>query len=182
MVRIIEQLNGRIFLIPGSHDRYLNRLETLTRGKLKPIEQVVIINMNPEVVVLSHYAHRIWPYSHYGSWHLYGHCHGRLLPQGKSWDIGVDVNDYSPLSWDEIKVIMNKRPDNIDQVQGDGDIYWPFSVEDYEEALRELPSPEEIATEKGLEEYTVWWEIQHKRLLDRMKTNKGGNKPFFTKD
>lgn len=181
MEDIVNRLNGRIFLIPGSHDRHLNKLETLTKGKLKPTEQIVIINMDPEVVVLCHYPMRVWPSSHYGSWHLYGHTHGRLLPQGKSWDIGADVNGFSPLSWEEIKEIMSKRPENIDRIQGDGDIYWPYSVEDYEEALRELPSPEEIATDKGLGFYAAWWEVRHKELLGRMKTSRNGTKPFLTK-
>ena len=34
----------------------------------------------PQLVVLCHYAMRVWDRSHYGSWHLYGHSHGNLPP------------------------------------------------------------------------------------------------------
>jgi calcineurin-like phosphoesterase family protein len=39
---------------------------------------------------------RVWPRSHHNSWQLYGHSHGKLLPIGKQWDIGVDNNDFYP--------------------------------------------------------------------------------------
>jgi len=43
---------------------------------------------------------------------LVGNSHGRLEPIGKSWDIGVDNNNYYPVSFDRICKIMSKRPDN----------------------------------------------------------------------
>ena len=43
---------------------------------------------------------------------LVGNSHGRLKPIGKSWDIGVDNNDFYPLSFDRICEIMAERPDN----------------------------------------------------------------------
>ena len=56
---------------------------------------------------------RVWPKSQYNSWQLYAHSHGNLDPIGKSWDVGVDVNNYEPLSFDEIESIMKKRPNNF---------------------------------------------------------------------
>jgi calcineurin-like phosphoesterase family protein len=50
--------------------------------------------------------------THYNSWQLYGHSHGKLPPIGKQWDIGVDNNDFSPVSFNEIREIMQNRPDN----------------------------------------------------------------------
>jgi calcineurin-like phosphoesterase family protein len=55
---------------------------------------------------------RVWPRSHYNSWHLFGHSHGKLEPVGKSWDVGVDKNNFIPLSLTQIEKIMEKRPDN----------------------------------------------------------------------
>jgi calcineurin-like phosphoesterase family protein len=59
-----------------------------------------------------HYAMRTWARSHYNSYQLHGHSHGRLEPIGKQWDIGVDNNDFYPVSLDGIAEIMSKRPDN----------------------------------------------------------------------
>lgn len=61
-------------------------------------------------VCLMHYPILSWNGMHRGSVHLHGHSHnkpefnqsnmkaGRLL-----WDVGVDANDYMPVSWEEIR-------------------------------------------------------------------------------
>lgn len=105
---IIARLNGSHVFLMGSHDQWL--------GKNHPI-QVVDQKFNGQFIVICHYAMRVWARSHYGSWHLYGHSHGRLPSQGKSHDIGVDNNDYYPLSLDEIAQIMNTKPENLNMVR-----------------------------------------------------------------
>lgn len=54
----------------------------------------------------------VWNKSHYDSWHLFGHSHGRLPALGKSLDVGVDGHDFAPWSWGEIKTYMAGRPHN----------------------------------------------------------------------
>jgi calcineurin-like phosphoesterase family protein len=63
-------------------------------------------------VVVCHFAMRVWPRSHFNSWQLYGHSHGKLPPIGKQWDIGVDNNDFYPVSFNKICEIIADRPDN----------------------------------------------------------------------
>jgi calcineurin-like phosphoesterase family protein len=59
---------------------------------------------------LSHYSHRVWPKSHRGSIHLYGHSHGSIPDLGKSMDVGVDTHkDFRPYHINEILTIMSKR-------------------------------------------------------------------------
>jgi len=55
---------------------------------------------------------RTWFKSHYNSWHLFGHSHGRLEPIGKSLDIGVDANGFRPVSFEQVKKIMKDKLDN----------------------------------------------------------------------
>lgn len=43
---------------------------------------------------------------------LVGNSHGELEPIGKSWDVGVDNNDYYPVSFNQLQKIMESRPDN----------------------------------------------------------------------
>jgi calcineurin-like phosphoesterase family protein len=103
----IDQLNGTHIFISGSHDYWL--------GKKHPL-QIWVRKIEDETVVVCHYAMRTWPASHYNSWNLYGHSHGRLEPQGKQWDVGVDNNNFYPVSFDKLKNIMRLRPDNDNKV------------------------------------------------------------------
>lgn len=110
---IIEELNGKKILIIGSHEHSTMVYKHLFE-KVSPLLE---IKMDGTPIILCHYAMRTWSKSHYNSWHLFGHSHGRLEPQGKSWDVGVDNNGFIPLSFEEIRNIMQKRPDNFNIVK-----------------------------------------------------------------
>jgi len=103
----LRRLNGRKHLIIGSHDEDLLRLGAYFVEQT-PLKETTIQGQR---LVMCHYAMRVWAGSHHGSWLLYGHSHGNLPPVGKSWDVGVDVNNFRPLSWGDIKEIMASRPD-----------------------------------------------------------------------
>jgi len=108
---IRNRLNGKIFLITGDHDDYIGspssyQLETKT--------PYLFLNNQ---IALFHWCIRNWQRSHFNSWHLYGHSHGKLFPIGKSWDVGVDNNNFEPLSYREIETIMNNRPDNPNHIK-----------------------------------------------------------------
>lgn len=97
------KLNGKQFYIKGSHDKWLKQAHEMYEVRLS----------TGQTVILCHYAMRIWPKQHYGTWHLFGHSHGTLKMQlGKSMDVGVDTNNFYPYSeWDIIKK-MESLPDN----------------------------------------------------------------------
>lgn len=99
---IIRQLNGNHTFLIGSHDYWLKKKGLHIWQK----------KIEGEFIVACHYALRVWHKSHYNSWHVFGHSHGNLLPQGKSWDVGVDNNGFYPVSFDQLKSIMQKMPDN----------------------------------------------------------------------
>lgn len=124
--RIIDRLNGMIYLIPGSHDSldgyYMHERLTIYSPlyELKKIYDCVTkrnIRLD-HPITLCHYAMRTWSASHYNSWHLFGHSHGRLPPYGKSFDVGVDTHNFYLYSLDEIEKIMDKLPDNFNLVTG----------------------------------------------------------------
>jgi calcineurin-like phosphoesterase family protein len=110
---IRKSLNGDIILIKGSHDKDAMKIY----NAFKAVYDLKTISINKQDITLCHYAMRVWNKSHYNSWHLYGHSHGMLPPQGKSWDVGVDNNKFFPLSIDEIADIMKNRPDNFNLVK-----------------------------------------------------------------
>ena len=98
----IRQLNGTHIFLKGSHDYWLKKSATVIWEK----------EIEGFYVVACHFAMRVWPRSHYNSWQLYGHSHGKLPPIGKQWDIGVDNNDFYPVSFNKVREIMQNRPDN----------------------------------------------------------------------
>jgi len=112
--RIRCLLNGKIVLIIGSHDKAAKRLPHLWAEPLTPLLEITVYKQH---IVLCHYAMRVWPRSHYNSWHLYGHSHGWLPGVGKAFDVGVDRCNFRPLSFCEIKGIMDQLSDNFNRVK-----------------------------------------------------------------
>lgn len=105
--KYVSKLNGTHIFLVGSHDHWLpSSARMLIRRRI-----------DGQLVTVCHYAMKTWPSSHYNSWHLYGHSHGKLEGQGKSFDIGVDGHDYRPWSWEEIVEEMQYRPDNFNLVR-----------------------------------------------------------------
>jgi len=105
------RLNGKIHLILGNHD-YRNKLNKL-ENTFTSISDIKTIKYEKQIIVLCHYALRVWDRSCYNTWQLYGHSHGNLPPDGKQIDVGVDVGKrYAPVSFDTIKLIMKYMPDN----------------------------------------------------------------------
>ena len=102
--RIRKRLNGRIFLILGNHDKFGKKWHSLFEGVFQIHEY--------KNIIMCHYPIRYWNRSHYNSWHLHGHCHGHAEPIGKSFDVGVDCNNLTPLHYDEVCDMMDDRPDN----------------------------------------------------------------------
>lgn len=102
---IIEQLNGNLVFIPGSHDYWMQDIydNHYDLPLSKNGNEIVITDKIHEFkcfdkyVVLSHYAMRTWPRSHYNSYQFYGHSHGTLPDFNLSTDVGVDRWNYEPI-------------------------------------------------------------------------------------
>ena len=105
--KYISQLNGKHLFLRGSHDYWFPENANTIWEKM----------INGQYVVVCHYAMRVWARSHYNSWQLFGHSHGGLEPIGKQWDIGLDNNNFYPLSFEEIREIMKNRPDNPNLIE-----------------------------------------------------------------
>jgi len=103
---ILRRLNGRIHLIKGNHDSE-KRLKEI--GGFQWIKDVYKLRYEKLRFWLSHYAHRRWPGSHKGTFHLYGHSHGNLPGYGRSMDVGVDAWDYKPVHIDKVVKVLEKQ-------------------------------------------------------------------------
>lgn len=108
---ILRRLNGYHIIIPGDHDRVLGRLNKTGLFELR--HPIFKMDRDGQQISGCHYNMRTWPRSHYNSWHTYAHSHGRLLPVGKSHDVGVDNNHFRPLSFAQLaKIMKDDRLDN----------------------------------------------------------------------
>ena len=50
-------------------------------------------------------------------WHTYAHVHGHLSGIGKTHDVGVDNNNFYPISFTELKEKMKEKPNNINYIR-----------------------------------------------------------------
>ena len=94
--KYINRLNGTHIFVKGSHD-YWN----------KELPYIIELEINKIYIVLCHYAMRTWPRSHHGSIQLFGHSHGQLPAEKNQYDVGVDNNNFYPVSFKQIKKLLN---------------------------------------------------------------------------
>lgn len=114
---ILDRLNGTIHLVVGNHD-HRGALKPVCRDRFASISDLGRVYVpDPDaprgrrLIVLCHYAMRVWDQSYRGTWHLYGHSHGKLPdnPASLSFDVGVDCHDFTPISYDRVKEIMAQK-------------------------------------------------------------------------
>lgn len=103
-----SQLNGTIKIVPGSHDHPWLK-DFIANEKVQVLAPLVSLEFpaiqareEPQVIVLCHYSLQVWDRSSHGSWHLFGHSHGKLQGIGLSFDVGVDCTDFTPMSLEQV--------------------------------------------------------------------------------
>lgn len=118
--RYFKRLNGQIYVVPGGHDKRWIRPNLCYTGPnciVRVLPPLYTVTLDKQVIVLCHFAMRVWDKSHYNSWNLHGHSHGRLLAVGKQLDVGVDNWNFYPVSLEEVKNVMETRPDNFNFIK-----------------------------------------------------------------
>lgn len=94
---ILSQLNGTIVLIKGNHD-YESTLKLFPQ-----VFQQLSINIDKYKIYLNHFPFSSFPEEHY---QLHGHLHStENIGLKNQYDVGVDNNNYKPVSWKQIKEI-----------------------------------------------------------------------------
>ena len=102
MKTIFDRLNGHKHLIMGNHDRR----NLMDRLGWESIQDVKLVRDGQQDLWLSHYKHSVWPKSHRGCLHLFGHSHGTSPNTSKSMDVGVDPCGYRPVNLEYILETM----------------------------------------------------------------------------
>jgi len=112
----LNELNGHKILIEGNHDKNItyDEFEIVT-----PLADIIIEGdeeiTDGQKITLCHYPMISWYQSHRGSWQLYGHVHGKFSNKKNTpvtpnqLDVGVDVHEFSPISYDTVKEIITRQ-------------------------------------------------------------------------
>ena len=121
--KIREQLNGEIILIYGNHDeKYLNNKLMYKLFKEVTPQKKIWINKIP--IYMNHYPFLCFGGSYKGlnaTWQLFGHVHSNPRSEEgldhkrlvncfpTQYDVGVDNNNFTPISFDELHSYINNR-------------------------------------------------------------------------
>jgi calcineurin-like phosphoesterase family protein len=140
---LLRSLNGEKHLIVGNHDSDV----VVECPEWKTVQVEVRKAIHGVPVHIYHYPIFSWDKAVHGSWMLHGHCHNGLhqYPQYSSveWqelkiaDIGVDAWRFRPVSFYEMKDVMDQRKSRMHKIDWqnavnnipdsacvDGFLYW----------------------------------------------------------
>ena len=97
--KLIKKLHGQHIFLKGCHDYWLPKnhrdiFEKRVEGRL---------------VVASHYPLCRWKGMIYGSWLLYAHTHEKDNFGANTLQIGVDIWNFYPISWEEVKENIGRK-------------------------------------------------------------------------
>ena len=113
--KLLDRLNGKKYMVLGNHDKVI-KVNQEVRSKFEWVKDYYRLKYNGLKIVLFHYPISVWDCKHHGSVHLFGHVHsnkGNHHPldsvQDNSYNVGVDVNNFEPVSLEEILEKINYR-------------------------------------------------------------------------
>ena len=92
-----------IHLLRGNHDKHLRKLGHNIQG-FASVNDYLKIEVDGQAIVLAHYPMKSWHHSYYGSWMLFGHCHGNLRNQIPTWMLRRLLEEER---WDDLKTLSN---------------------------------------------------------------------------
>ena len=109
----LKRMNGNHYFIEGNHDQIAKKLSKRPDSPFVWFRQFEELSLGQpyfderQLIVLCHYALKVWHNSFRGAFMLYGHSHG-MLPEDHtlSFDVGVDCWDFYPVSIEEVKAKM----------------------------------------------------------------------------
>lgn len=116
--KVLDRLNGRIYLILGNHD-----LKNMRQGFMNRFEQVsmqMYIHVDKQAIYLNHCPFLCFGGAYRDTWQLFGHVHTNRYTKGldtprlsmlfpTQYDVGVDNNDFRPVSFENVRRIIEKQ-------------------------------------------------------------------------
>lgn len=116
--KILDRLNGKIYLIMGNHD--LKNIRQGFMGRFEHIAMQMHIEIGKRRIYLNHYPFLCFEGGYKDVWQLFGHVHSRKANTGvdagrlqylypTQYDVGVDNNDFRPVSYEQVRRIILKQ-------------------------------------------------------------------------
>ena len=120
---LVQRLNGKHDLILGNHDG-IRWPGDKTMQLFERVEQQMIIYIDNRCIYLNHYPYLCyggsWKNPEHAVWQLHGHVHTCPNSSGADdkrmiykfpyqYDVGVDNNNYTPVSFKQVKDIINSQ-------------------------------------------------------------------------
>ena len=116
--KILDRLNGKIILIMGNHD-----IKNIRQGFMYRFEEVLMqmhIEVGKQKIYLNHCPFLCYGGAYKDTWQLFGHVHTSKRNTGldasrlsmlfpRQYDVGVDNNDFTPVSFAQVKSIIQKQ-------------------------------------------------------------------------
>lgn len=103
---LLSKMNGCKYFVLGNHDK---KFKNIIKQYCQVVKYLYDIKIKNQKITLCHYMMMTWNCSHFGAWQLFGHSHGTVQPIGLQHDVGVDNNDFKPVSFDQLIEIMKHR-------------------------------------------------------------------------
>ena len=119
---ILERLNGTIYLVIGNHD--WRRVVNNHKWRFEMMTQQINMKIGKRHIILNHYPMLAFSGAWRGedaTYQLFGHVHtspytDEGLDQQRmkylftsQYDVGVDNNNFTPVSWKEVDQIINNQ-------------------------------------------------------------------------
>lgn len=95
---LLSELHGRKHLVVGNNDD----AAVTDCANWNSVQPYTEVTAGGTLLVLCHYPFRTWRDMGKGAINLHGHSHGRLRPQPRQFDVGVDVRDFQPVPFDAL--------------------------------------------------------------------------------
>ncbi len=95
---ILDSLAGEKHLLIGNNDDDA----TLALPGWTSVSAYREIVVDARTLVLGHYAFRTWNGMGRGALNLHGHSHAKLSPMPRQYDVGVDAQDFRPVTLAEV--------------------------------------------------------------------------------
>jgi calcineurin-like phosphoesterase family protein len=109
VMSLLSELHGRKHLVTGNNDD-AGVTECAGWNSVRAYAEVTVDGMS---FVLCHYPFRTWRNMGKGAINLHGHSHGRLKPQPRQVDVGVDVWDFQPVQCADFVGRTKPRPREV---------------------------------------------------------------------
>ena len=116
--KILDRLNGKIYLIVGNHD--LKNMRQGFIGRFEHVAMQMYIQIGKQDIYLNHCPLLCYGGSYRNTWQLFGHVHTNPFTKGldsprlsmlfpTQYDVGVDNNNFTPVSFEQVRKIIEKQ-------------------------------------------------------------------------